>query len=914
MRNIQRLLSITAIIANGELFFFLPKYERGSATNYITRNKARKKLQLSLADFRRLCILKGIYPHEPKHKKKVNKGSTAARTFYLIKDIKFLLHEPIVNKFREYKVFVRKLRKAYGKSEWNTVERLKDNKPNYKLDHIVKERYPTFIDALRDLDDALSMCFLFSTFPRTGKCHVHTIQLCRRLAVEFMHYVIAARALRKVFLSIKGIYYQAEHPTDVDYRVMATFTEFYTTLLGFVNFRLYQSLNLHYPPKLEGQPHAEAKSSEDTYALDSESSMEEVSAQEEDRRKELEAQEKHKKLFEGLKFFLNREVPREALAFIIRSFGGNVSWDRSLCIGATYDVTDSGITHQIVDRPGQQTPVIGRCYVQPQWVFDSVNARLLLPVADYFPGVQLPPHLSPFVSEKEGDYVPPEKLKLLALQRGEHPESSREQDSSGMKPFKPTSGKPRVMVGTVKLEDKQRLAQEEESEAKRLAIMMMKKREKYLYNKIMFGKRRRIREANKLAEKRKAHDEAVRSEKKAKKARPVKPRRWVLHPRPAAVCLPLCHPQHLEPELRALGTMNRSAGHSAVNPAYRQLENKWVSEMLLQKKRWESMAKGLVLGALFTSFLLLLYSYAVPPLHTGLASTTSEGAAPCSPAPSEPEPVTSANGSAQGCQPRRDIVFMKTHKTASSTLLNILFRFGQKHGLKFAFPNGRNDFDYPAFFARSLVQDYRPGACFNIICNHMRFHYDEVRGLVPPNATFITVLRDPARLFESSFHYFGSVVPFTWKLSGQDKLAEFLQDPDRYYDPHGYNAHYLRNLLFFDLGYDSDLDPSSPQVQEHILEVERRFHLVLLQEYFDESLVLLKDLLCWELEDVLYFKLNARRASASIMGYNLKKSIGRRHAQLCRRMLTPEIQYLTDLGVNLWVTKLWKVIRDFLQW
>lgn len=55
---------------------------------------------------RRLCILKGIYPHEPKHKKKVNKGSTAPRTFYLLKDIKFLLHEPIVNKFREYKVII----------------------------------------------------------------------------------------------------------------------------------------------------------------------------------------------------------------------------------------------------------------------------------------------------------------------------------------------------------------------------------------------------------------------------------------------------------------------------------------------------------------------------------------------------------------------------------------------------------------------------------------------------------------------------------------------------------------------------------------------------------------------------------------------------------------------------------------
>ncbi|DAA20482.1 TPA: pescadillo homolog 1, containing BRCT domain (zebrafish) [Bos taurus] len=590
------------------------KYERGSATNYITRNKARKKLQLSLADFRRLCILKGIYPHEPKHKKKVNKGSTAARTFYLIKDIKFLLHEPIVNKFREYKVFVRKLRKAYGKSEWNTVERLKDNKPNYKLDHIVKER--AALTTQNNLAQSGScgpapLLTLGAKRARPGSAVPPKATGKPVLPAPGRGPAprpgdgggLAGPGPPQVFLSIKGIYYQAEvlgqpivwitpytfshdHPTDVDYRVMATFTEFYTTLLGFVNFRLYQSLNLHYPPKLESQVHTEAKTSEDAYALNSESSLEklaalsaslarvvvpteeeeaeadefpadgEMAAQEEDRRKELEAQEKHKKLFEGLRFFLNREVPREALAFVIRSFGGIVSWDKSLCIGATYDVTDPSITHQIVDRPGQQTPVIGRYYVQPQWVFDSVNAQLLLPVADYFPGVQLPPHLSPFVTEKEGDYVPPEKLKLLALQRGEHAgnlneseeedeeeddgdgeeEGEKEEEEEDMEAdsekeeearltaleerrLEGKTEKPRVMAGTVKLEDKQRLAQEEESEAKRLAIMMMKKREKYLYNKIMFGKKRKIREANKLAEKRKAHDEAVRSEKKAKKVR-----------------------------------------------------------------------------------------------------------------------------------------------------------------------------------------------------------------------------------------------------------------------------------------------------------------------------------------------------------------------------------------------------------
>lgn len=68
-------------------------------------------------------------------------------------------------------------------------------------------RYPTFIDALRDIDDALCMCFLFSTFARTGKCHVQTIQLCRRLTVEWMNFVVTSRALRKVPVNSTYLYF-----------------------------------------------------------------------------------------------------------------------------------------------------------------------------------------------------------------------------------------------------------------------------------------------------------------------------------------------------------------------------------------------------------------------------------------------------------------------------------------------------------------------------------------------------------------------------------------------------------------------------------------------------------------------------------------------------------------------------------
>lgn len=57
-----------------------------------------------------------------------------------------------------------------------------------------------------------------------------------------------------------------------------------------------------------------------------------------------------------------------------------------------------------------------------------MNARLHFPGAEYFPAMQLPPHPSPFVTEEEGDYIPPEKLKLLALQLGEDPGNLNESE------------------------------------------------------------------------------------------------------------------------------------------------------------------------------------------------------------------------------------------------------------------------------------------------------------------------------------------------------------------------------------------------------------------------------------------------------------------------------------------------------
>ena len=134
------------------------KGKAGAAKAYVTRSKAVKRLQCSLADFRRLCILKGapsfyphtgqsiylghlgIFPREPRHRKRANKGSSAPTSFYYAKDIAYLAHEPILKKLREHKAFAKKLARALGRGEWSSAKSLEENKPVYRLDHIIKER------------------------------------------------------------------------------------------------------------------------------------------------------------------------------------------------------------------------------------------------------------------------------------------------------------------------------------------------------------------------------------------------------------------------------------------------------------------------------------------------------------------------------------------------------------------------------------------------------------------------------------------------------------------------------------------------------------------------------------------------------------------------------------------------------
>ncbi|KAH8927181.1 hypothetical protein BT69DRAFT_1330629, partial [Atractiella rhizophila] len=211
----------------------------------------------------------------------------------------------------EEKAYAKKIAKAIAQEKWLSAQNLQGQKDvkgvkGWRLDLVIKERYPTFASLVPHLSDPLSLLSLFAALPSTpgttrhfegkdGKgipeqganltdTSAHPIGSTSsaeslRLVQEFKAWAVREKRLRKVFFGIKGVWWEVEVvpvgnegvqnkkegrvvwcepwgfvqniPSDIDFRIMATFLEFYQTLLGFSLYKLYNDVNLIYPPKVD---------------------------------------------------------------------------------------------------------------------------------------------------------------------------------------------------------------------------------------------------------------------------------------------------------------------------------------------------------------------------------------------------------------------------------------------------------------------------------------------------------------------------------------------------------------------------------------------------------------------------------------------------------------------------------------
>ncbi|XP_065300663.1 galactosylceramide sulfotransferase-like isoform X2 [Dermacentor albipictus] len=206
---------------------------------------------------------------------------------------------------------------------------------------------------------------------------------------------------------------------------------------------------------------------------------------------------------------------------------------------------------------------------------------------------------------------------------------------------------------------------------------------------------------------------------------------------------------------------------------------------------------------------------------------------------------------------QRSVCFLKTHKCASSSVQNMLMRYGESHGLRFVLPKSANYLGHPDLFNRTMASGRPP---FDMLVHHARFYETEMRAVLTQRPLFVTIVREPAALFESLYSYYGlkrmthmGLEQFASSALANRSLMGLL-DRSRTQSKLGFNQ------MSFDLGMTPAKFGNAFSVRRFVEQLDATFDLVMVAERINESLVLLKDLLCLDTDDIVIFKLNARQS------------------------------------------------------
>ncbi|KPM03166.1 galactosylceramide sulfotransferase-like protein [Sarcoptes scabiei] len=216
----------------------------------------------------------------------------------------------------------------------------------------------------------------------------------------------------------------------------------------------------------------------------------------------------------------------------------------------------------------------------------------------------------------------------------------------------------------------------------------------------------------------------------------------------------------------------------------------------------------------------------------------------------------SSSPSPNRCSARSNIVFIKAHKCASSAIQNIFMRYGYFNNKIFVLPDKGNYLGHPSLFDRNLVPNPKLFKSeYNILTHHSRLNYNEMRRLMPNDTVYLTIVRDPVHLFESMFHYYR--LNKLWGMNFSDFNHRDVRLPKKIIETRLIGKIGV-NQMMFDMGLSQNDFNDIEKIKKYIAKLDSIFSLVLVAERMEESLILLKHLLCWNYDDVVVFKVNAR--------------------------------------------------------
>lgn len=207
------------------------------------------------------------------------------------------------------------------------------------------------------------------------------------------------------------------------------------------------------------------------------------------------------------------------------------------------------------------------------------------------------------------------------------------------------------------------------------------------------------------------------------------------------------------------------------------------------------------------------------------------------------------------------IGFVKTHRTGSSTVASILHRIGDDKSSLFLLPGGsQNGLGWPAAFPGEGAD--AANHQFDIICNNAVFNKEAMDAFLKPAPLYFSVLRKPVAQVISAFEFFAPPAGPNWeaRVNWMQKIRTNPNDPALGKRGPSLVAQF-RNSQATDLGWyelwdgKGIYDHDDGKIDAWLAKLEDQLGFVMLTEYFDEGLVLLRRKLDLDIQDMVYYKM-----------------------------------------------------------
>jgi hypothetical protein len=250
------------------------------------------------------------------------------------------------------------------------------------------------------------------------------------------------------------------------------------------------------------------------------------------------------------------------------------------------------------------------------------------------------------------------------------------------------------------------------------------------------------------------------------------------------------------------------------------------------------------------------------------------------------------------------IAFLKVHKTGSTTAQRIFLRYGIRRNLTFVVSDNKATF--PNII--SLKDTVRPGSNivpppvgknYDILCFHVLYNRSAFENIMPNDTKYIGVVREPFLQFDSTIRYFD----LGKDVGAARYIRLFLENPTFYLKTKdSAYASFVNNRMSLEYGFPSSLFHSFDMqlARQYLEKLDKEFDVVVVNEYMDESVILLRRVLNWELKDILFVNL---QVSPNHLDLN---KIGLREIRLYRHYAKLDYELY-----NFFLKRLWQQINSY---